>query len=146
MEFLTNKKEETNTDEELARRIEEEITQKLANTKALFGYPDINPQTDRIFIRSYVLEEWFSGETWIGRKTPSEIIRGMAKTGMIDQVDPVLMRWPAHSGKQFQRRSGIMWNYKQRNNDVRVLGFTAATDAQKGNSKSNKVVVEIAGD
>jgi len=146
MEFLTNKKEETNTDEELARRIEEEITQKLANTKALFGHPDINPQTDRIFIRSYVLEEWFSGETWIGRKTPSEIIRGMAKTGMIDQVDPVLMRWPAHSGKQFQRRSGIMWNYKQRNNDVRVLGFTAATDAQKGNSKSNKVVVEIAGD
>lgn len=146
MEFLTNKKEETNTDEELARRIEEEITQKLANTDALFGYPDINPQTDRVFIRSYVLEEWFKGETWLGRKTPTEIIRGMAKTGMIGQVDPIMMRWPAHPGGLFQRRSGIMWNYTQREKDVRVLGFTAATEAQKVIHKSNKVVVEIAGD
>ena len=75
-----------------------------------------------------------------------EIIRGMAKTGMIAQVDPVLMRWPAHAGGTFQRRSGIMWNYTQRDRDVRVLGFTASTsDAQKGIHKS-KAVVEIAGD
>ena len=99
-----------------------------------------------MFIRSCILEEWFKGETWLGRKTPTEIIRGMAKTGMIARVDPVLMRWPAHTGGIFQRRSGIMWNYTQRENDVRVLGFTASTsDAQKGIHKS-KAIVEIAGD
>ena len=146
MEFLTQKKEETNTDEELARRIEEEITQKLENVEPLFGHSAIDPATDRVFIRSYILEEWFKGETWLGRKTPTEIIRGMAKTGMIGQVDPVLMRWPAHQGGNFQRRSGIMWNYTQREKDVRVLGFTAATtEAQKANYK-NRAIVEIVGD
>ena len=146
LEYLTNKKEETNTDEELARRLEEEIRQHLASVPVLFGRPTINPETDRVFIRSYILEEWFKGEMWLGRKTPTEIIRGMAKTGMIARVDPVLMRWPSNTGKVFQRRSGIMWNYTQRENDVRVLGFTAnMTEAQKVIHKS-KAVVEIAGD
>ena len=146
MQFLTNKKEETNQDEELARRIEEEITQKLKNVDPLFGHPAIDPATDRVFIRSYILEEWFKGETWIGRKTPTEIIRNLAKTGMIGQVDPVMMRWPSHQDEVFTRRSGIMWNYTQREKDVRVLGFTAATtEAQKVNYK-NRAVVEIAGD
>ena len=146
MQFLTNKKEETNQDEELARRIEEEITQKLKNVDPLFGHPAIDPATDRVFIRSYILEEWFKGETWIGRKTPTEIIRNLAKTGMIGQVDPVMMRWPSHQDEVFTRRSGIMWNYTQREKDVRVLGFTAATtEAQKVIYK-NRAVVEIAGD
>ena len=48
MQFLTNKKEETNQDEELARRIEEEITQKLKNVDPLFGHPAIDPATDRV--------------------------------------------------------------------------------------------------
>ena len=65
---------------------------------------------------------------------------------MIGQVDPVMMRWPSHQDEVFTRRSGIMWNYTQREKDVRVLGFTAATtEAQKMNYK-NRAVVEIAGD
>lgn len=144
MNFLMNRKEETNTDEELARRIEEELTQKLINTPALHGHPAINPQTDRIFIRSCILEAWFLNSPWIGRKTPTEIIRNLAKTGMITQVDPVLMRWPAHNRELFQRRSGIMWNYARKENAVRVLGFTVnVSDTQKSWSKA---VVEIAAD
>lgn len=142
MEFLTNKKEETNTDEELARRLEEEIRQHLIGVPVLLGRSIINPETDCVFIRSCILEEWFKNETWLGRKTPTEIIRGMAKTGMIARVDPVLMRWPSNTGGTFQRRSGIMWNYtKGDNNAVRVLGFSI--DTQKARMKA---IVEIAGD
>ena len=53
-------KEETNMDEELAKRIEEEITQRLIGTKPVMGRPMINPKTDRVFIRTYVLENWFN--------------------------------------------------------------------------------------
>lgn len=112
VEFLVDKKDETNTDEELARRIEEEITQRLISVKAVMGEPIIDPQNDRVFIRSYVLESWFSSSSWIEKKHPAEIIRNMARTGMLAQVDPKIQRWPSHADKKIKRRSGIMWNYK----------------------------------
>lgn len=120
--FLTDKKEETNTDEELARRIEEEIMQRIVDTKPIMGMPIMDPTKERIFIRSYVLECWFKNETWIS-KHPAEIIRNMAKTKMLPQVDPATTRWPHHAGKELKRRSGIMWNYRAEGDQTRVIGL-----------------------
>ena len=122
IENLIGIKEETNIDEELARRIEEEITQRLLGIKPVFGTPAVNPKTDRIFIRSYVLEAWFKNIPWIDQRHPAEIIRNMAKTKMLPQIDPKLQRWPNHEEKKLKRRSGILWNWKA-DGPVRVISM-----------------------
>jgi len=123
IEFLTAKKEETNTDEELARRIEEELIQHIASAEPLIGKPVMNPLTERIFIRSQVLEHWFKDAGYMDKKHPSEVIRNMAKTGMLPQVDPNLLRWPHHDRGTLKRRSGILWNYSAANEDTRVIAL-----------------------
>jgi len=121
--FLTEQQEETNTDEELARRIEEEIMQRIIETKPVIGMPVMDPARERIFIRSYVLEHWFRNETWLPSKHPAEAIRNMARTKMLPQVDPNLLRWPHHVDKKLKRRSGIMWNYKAEGDQTRVISL-----------------------
>lgn len=121
--FLTEKKEETNTDEEMARRIEEEINQRIIDTKTAMGTPVMDPARERIFIRSQVLESWFGRETWLNAKHPAEIIRNMARIKMLPQVDPNVSRWPHNSGRTIKRRSGIMWNYKAEGEQTRVIGL-----------------------
>ena len=123
IEFLTAKKEETNTDEELARRIEEELIQHIASAEPLIGKTVMNPLTERIFIRSQVLEHWFKDASYMDKKHPSEVIRNMAKTGMLSQVDPNLLRWPHHDRGTLKRRSGILWNYSAANEDTRVIAL-----------------------
>ena len=130
--FLLTKKEETNTDEELARRIEEELIQHILSTKPLLGQDVIDPHKDRIFIRSHVLEAWFKNESYMDRRHPSEIIRNMAKTGMLPQVDPNLLRWPHHDRGHLKRRSGILWNYRSEQEDTRVIALA-----------KDKIAVEI---
>ena len=122
--FLSTKKEETNTDEELARRIEEEISQHIVSTAPLPGRSVINPTSERIFIRSHVLEAWFKDASYMDKKHPSEIIRNMAKTGMLPQVDPNLLRWPHHDRGALKRRSGILWNYRSDCEDTRVIALS----------------------
>ena len=102
--------------------IEEEISQRLLGIKQILGAPAVNPKTDRIFIRSYVLESWFKNIPWIDQKHPTEIIRNMAKTKMLPQIDPKIQRWPHHDGKKLKRRSGILWNWKE-NGAVRVISL-----------------------
>ena len=122
--FLSTKKEETNTDEELARRIEEEISQHIVSTAPLPGRSVISPTSERIFIRSHVLEAWFKDASYMDKKHPSEIIRNMAKTGMLPQVDPNLLRWPHHDRGALKRRSGILWNYRSDCEDTRVIALS----------------------
>ena len=123
IDFLVGKKEETNIDEELARRIEEEICSRIVNTRPAMGRAAINPQKERIFIRSHVLESWFRNESWLDKKHPAEVIRNMARTGILPQVDPALLRYPHHNGQEIKRRSGIMWNYRGEAPDVRIIGW-----------------------
>ena len=120
IEFLHGKKEETNTDEELARRIEEEIEIQLVNVKTVLGAPIINPKTDKVFIRIDALDEWIKGKSWID-KYPASVIRNMAKTAMLPQVSPSVTKWPHHATERIKRRSGIMWNYNA-SGEPRVVG------------------------
>ena len=127
--FLTEQQEETNTDEELARRIEEEITQRIIDTKPVYGAPVMDPARERIFIRSHVLESWFSNASWLTSKHPAEVIRNMARTKMLPQIDPDLRRWPHHVDKKLKRRSGIMWNYRAEGEETRVIGMEKEKNA-----------------
>lgn len=120
IEFLHGKKEETNTDEELARRIEEEIEIQLVNVKTVLGAPIINPKTDKVFIRTDALDEWLKGKSWID-KYPTSVIRNMAKTAMLPQICPSVTKWPHHATERIKRRSGIMWNYNA-SGEPRVVG------------------------
>ncbi len=127
MEFLISKKEETNSDEETARRIEEEIFQRMINVKPIMGRNSINPKTDRIFIRSNVIEEWFKGKSWIDRQ-PVSIINNLARTGMLPQVSPKVTKWPHHADK-LKRRNGILWNPGGTDEQTRVIGMLNDKDA-----------------
>ncbi len=110
-EFLRRKKGETNEDEEIARRLEEELFQNLNSgiVKPCLGMPPINPRTDRIFIRSAVLEHWFSGAIWLDRRKPVSVIKNLSQTGNLPTISPDISRYP-HNPKKGQRRAhGVMW-------------------------------------
>ncbi len=122
IQSLLTAKEETNMDEELAKRIEEEITQRLLSVKPIMGRPMINPHTDRVFIRTYVLETWFKNETWLNHKYPAEIIRNLARIGILANVDPDVKRYPPRDHGALKRRSGILWNAKSES-ETRIIGL-----------------------
>lgn len=117
-EFIANKKDETNTDEELARQIEEKLEVHLADVKPILGAPAFNLKTDRIFFRSDVLNEWLRD---VEIRNPASLIRNMARVKLLEQVSPIVTKWPHHADEKIKRRSGILWNYQKEGN-VRVIG------------------------
>lgn len=111
IEYLQQNREDTNEDEEIANRIQEELYQQLnSGISVCYGAGPINPKTDRIFIRSTVLEHWFSGATWLDNKRVSSAIRNLAKTGKLNVVEPKIRRYPHHPKEGQHRFHGIMWN------------------------------------
>ena len=121
IEFLLGKKEETNTDDDLAKRIEEEIEIQMLSVRPVIGMPVFNAKTDKVFIRTDALDEWLKGKSWID-KYPTSVIRNMAKTGMLPQVCPSITKWPHHATEKIKRRSGIMWNHTI-NGEPRIIGL-----------------------
>lgn len=120
IDFIASKKEETNNDEEVARRIEEEMLQRIISVKPIMGREPLDPQRDRIFIRSSVIEEWFKGKVWLDRQ-PISAIRNLAQTGMLSQVSPNITIWPHHSSDKLKRRRGILWNHQVMEGCTRVV-------------------------
>ena len=100
-------------------RIVEEINANLINTKPLLGKNVINTHSDQVFIRTSVLEQWFKNEQWI--KNPAEVIRNLARIGMLPNVDPDMKRYPPRDRAGLKRRSGILWNC-QGEGEIRVIG------------------------
>jgi hypothetical protein len=110
IEYLKQKKEETNEDEEIARRIEEELYQHLnSGVKPLSGAGPVSPKKDRIFIRSAVLEHWFAGAVWLDRRKPVSVIRNLAQTGRLNVIDTKINRFPHHPEAGQRRAHGVMW-------------------------------------
>ena len=124
-EYLKLNKEDTNEDEDLANRIKEELFQRLnSGISPLGGAGPINPKTDRIFIRSSVLEHWFTSEMWLDNKRISSTVRALAKTGKLDVIEAKIRRYP-HNPKEGQRRfHGVMWNMSgDTEKSVRILSL-----------------------
>ena len=132
IEYLLDKKGESNTDEDIARRIEEEIELIFTETRNICGTNPINIRTDKVFIRSDVLDEWFKNKSWID-KYPGTVIRNMAKTEMLKQVSPIITIYPHNPNEKIKRRHGIMWNY-QLPGEPRIVGY------------KNKEIIEVVAD
>ena len=123
LNMIHGEREESNTDEELAKRIEEELFSEILKVKPAYSRSKLNPLTDRIFIRSNVLEKWFARVAWIDSRQITEQIRGLAKTGMLKCIDPNTRRFPTRENN-FKRRSGIMLNAQNHTNDeTRVISL-----------------------
>lgn len=125
-EFLEGTKAQANVDEDLARRIEETIRQNIMLVEVPQYSPVLDPENDRIFIRSDVIEMWLSGKTWMERK-PIQAIRNYSKIGLLDRVSPKIMKYPHHGEN---RRHGIMWNYEQEK-EVRIIGMNGTNKAKE---------------
>ena len=121
IEYLTDRKDEANTDEDLARRIEEEIEILFSAARNVIGTQPLSSRTDKVFIRTDALDEWFHGKSWI-EKYPVSIIRNMAKTEMLKQVSSTITRYPHNVNEKIKRRSGIMWNH-QLPGEPRIIGL-----------------------
>lgn len=124
IEYLNQNKEDTNEDEELANRIKEELFQHLnSGISPIGGTEAINPKTDRIFIRSSVLEHWFSKDVWLDNKRVSSTIRTLAKTGKLDVIEANVRRYPHHPKEGQRRFHGVMWNMTGEKGKVRMISM-----------------------
>lgn len=119
--FLNGQKEETNSDEELARRIEEDIIANLAAVAPFVNRPEFDIENDKIFIRSNLIEEWLNNKAYLDRK-PVTIIRNLAQTKMLSRIAPNVKIYPHNTTEGIHRRNGIMWNYTS-NKQVRIVGL-----------------------
>ena len=118
-EYIAGKRDETNTDEELARQIEEKLEVHLADVKPVLGSMMLNLRTDKIFFRSDVLKEWLKDSEL---RNPASVIRNMARTKLLDRVSPTVTKWPHNTNDKIKRRHGILWNYEIKG-DARVVGI-----------------------
>lgn len=103
LEHLVKSRGESNIDEEQARAIVEVFQYNLEKLQL-----DDCP----VFIRTDLANSWGRAalkESHDYKGYPIQLIRNLAKLGMITQTDPHLKRWPMTS--QSDRISGIPWNF-----------------------------------
>lgn len=116
VKLLIEDKAETNSEEELARQIEENIKYNLLEVKA---NPLINPLKDKCFIRSEIVSKWISEAGIVSSQSAVlQTVRNLAKTGHLLMIDRKVRRYP-HNGES--RRSGVLWN-PQGNSEIKVIG------------------------
>lgn len=106
--FIMDKKEETNTDEDVARRVEEEFSELIKHVAVIRGLKPITEE-DGVFIYSDVIEDWFADKDWLGKNVIQEI-RALGRSGMIRKIDSSVMRYPPKDRQGIRKRSGILWN------------------------------------
>ena len=105
IKLITQDKAETNVEEERAKQIEEVLRYHLIEVQSV---PRINPDADRVFIRSEVLEAWLKRENAF--KDDCNIVqtvRNLANVGLLQIIDKKVRRYP---WKGNNRRSGVLWN------------------------------------
>ena len=101
---ITEARAESNVEEDQARAIKDVFETQLSRL-GLDGQP--------CFIRTEVANSWGraavrdSADT-IGKAPPIQLIRNLAKIGMLPKVDPHMKRWPTSSVAK-DRISGVSW-------------------------------------
>ncbi len=105
--YLTEKKEETNEDDDIAQRLKELICEKLRNVSGLYERAFLDPDRERIFIRSTVIDEWLRNLPYLGGRQPVRVLRSLGQCGRL----PVGMirKWPHNPKPGHKRVTGIMW-------------------------------------
>lgn len=103
VKLIAKNKAETNVEDDMAKQIEEIIRFKIIELDCA---PRINPDADRVFIRSEVLESWFRRESVTEGRRIVQTIRNLANMGLMPNIHKRLQCYP-NNGKN--RRKGVMW-------------------------------------
>lgn len=104
VKLIAQNKAETNVEDDRAKQIEEVLRYHLIEVQSV---PRINPDTDRVFIRSEVLETWLKRENaFEGDRNIVQTIRNLANVGLLPVIDKKVRRYP-WKGNQ---RSGVLWD------------------------------------
>ena len=104
VKLIAQNKAETNVEDERAKQIEEVLRYHLIEVQSV---PRINPDTDRVFIRSEVLETWLKRENaFKDDRNIVQTVRNLANVGLLTVIDKKVRRYP-WKGNQ---RSGVLWN------------------------------------
>lgn len=104
VKLIAQNKAETNVEEERAKQVEEVLRYHLIEMQSV---PRINPDVDRVFIRSEVLEAWLKRENaFKDDRNIVQTVRNLANVGLLPVIDKKVRRYP-WKGNQ---RSGVLWN------------------------------------
>lgn len=99
---LTDTRSEVNTEDELAKQVEETFRYRLQEMS-------ITPEDNAVFIRSGVIDKWFAdlGDHGVNMQD----VRNLAKIGLLACIDKTIKRFPANDigPNKGMRRSGVMW-------------------------------------
>lgn len=98
---LTDTRSEVNTEEELARQVEEVFRYRLQELP-------VTPEDNVVFIRSGVIDRWFAD---LDGGVNMQGVRNLAKIGLLPNIDKSVKRFPLndHGQNKGLRRSGVMW-------------------------------------
>lgn len=95
LETIAQRSAEVNTDEELARTIEDTLRASIAEIS------NQNPDDMCAFIRGDALKAFFPDTKLI-----NQVVRNLAKVGLLQVIDPRITAYP-HNGPN--KRRGVMW-------------------------------------
>jgi len=95
LETIAQRSDDVNTDEDLARTIEDTLRGAVADIT------NRDPASVEVFIRADALAGMFPD-----KKSISQIIRNLAKIGLLPVINPKVIIWP-HNGPY--RRRGVLW-------------------------------------
>jgi len=118
LEYLQGNRDESDSETELARAISERFEYQIAEA--------INSSIQQpVFIRTEVVNSWGrQALNDIGNDTkapPIQVVRNIAKTGAIPQIDATVKRWPVTSRKG-KRFSGLAWGFSDSTDSAIVIG------------------------
>lgn len=122
IKHLVHSRAESNIDEEQARAIIDVFQ---------FNLEKMNLQNDAVFIKTNVANSWGRAalrESHDYKGYPIQLIRNLAKSGMLPNVDKGLKRWPTSSGKG-ERWSGLAWNFRDTTEEAYLIDKKENEDA-----------------
>jgi hypothetical protein len=122
LEYLQGSSDESDSEAELARTISERFEFQIAEA--------INSSIPQpVFIRTELVNSWGRkalNDLGIDTKSPPiQIVRNLAKTGAIRQIDATVKRWPVTS-RRGKRVSGLAWCFSETTDSAIVIGRDAS--------------------
>nr|DAF26846.1 MAG TPA: DNA directed DNA polymerase [Caudoviricetes sp.] len=115
VKLIAQNKADTNIEDDMAKQIEEIIRFKLIELECA---PRINPDRDRVFIRSEVVEIWFRRESVAEGRRIVQTIRNLANMGLMPHIHKRQRKYPNNGPAQ---RKGIMWCPPDFDEEGRIL-------------------------
>lgn len=120
LEYVISARADANVDEDHARSIIDTFTFNIERA----GFAKDAP----VFLHTCVVNSW--GGTALAetrdknsRDFPIQIVRNLAKMGMIPQIDPAMKKWPTSS--KTKRYSGVAWNFTEATEHAQVITLDA---------------------